>query len=74
MSESIKKLISEIAGCSKIPTHDCIYPSILSYIMERIRELPYKEFLSVYEYAKSLILPEEFLKELQIEYSIRNSS
>jgi len=73
MSEGIKKTLSDCSGLPMVPPYSCLISYTLTSAIEKIKSLPYKEFLDVLEYAKKLVLPKDFLKELQIEYSIRNS-
>jgi len=65
MSEGIKKALSDCSGLPMVPPYSCLISYTLTNAIEKIKSLPYKEFLDVLEYAKKLVLPEGFLKELE---------
>jgi len=74
MSESIKTTLSYYSVFPMIPPYSCLLSYILLNIKEKIKSLPYEEFLAVREHAKKLSLPEDFIKDLEREYKIRNSN
>jgi len=72
MAERIKK---ELLNCSHAPLqgkpHPCIAVGKLHKLLGEIKELDYESFVNVFEYAKGLNLPPDFLKELKFEYEKR---
>jgi len=65
MSEVVKKTLSDCSGFPTVPPYSCLLSYLLTNAMEKIKILPYKEFLDVLEHAKKLVLPGYFLKELE---------
>jgi hypothetical protein len=65
MLESIKKTLSDCSGLPMTPPYSCLLSCTLANTIEKIKSLSYKEFLDVLEHAKKLVLPEDFLKELE---------
>jgi hypothetical protein len=57
-----------------VPPYSCLLSYILLNAKEKIKSLPYEEFLAVLEHVKKLVLPEEFVKDLELEYKIRGSN
>lgn len=72
MIERIKK---ELLICSGTPLRGkpdaCIREGKLHRLLEEMKKLDYKSFVNVFEYAKSLNLPQEFQEELKFEYENR---
>jgi len=72
MSESIKKALSDYSGLPMVPPYSCLFSYTLTNVREKIKNLPYKEFLDVLECVKKLILPEDLLKELELEHKMHS--
>ena len=71
MSEKIEK---ELLNCSNTPPIMpcvCYAAAKLNNLLEKIKELDYKSFKSVFEYAKKIKLPPDFMEELKNEYENR---
>jgi hypothetical protein len=69
--EKIKKELLNCSNTPQITPFVCYTAAKLNNLLEKIKELDYKSFKSVFEYAKKIKLPPDFMEELKTEYENR---
>ncbi|MFH1473407.1 MAG: hypothetical protein ABIE55_00800 [Candidatus Aenigmatarchaeota archaeon] len=71
MAEEIKGCLRECTEAPRVKPYTCITASRLAGLLEKIKELDFKSFSNVYEYANRLVLPPDFQEEMEFEYEKR---